>query len=320
MLAALRHRLAKRFHSWVVARAAESETIHLAARQIYVVPTRAGVSAAATLFVMWLAAINYNLALGHALVFLLASVGIVSLLHAQRTLLGLRLSAGAPASVFAGENCSFPIVISDEANRERGPITLRCRQTEQTVEMTAGGSVSLKLAIASERRGWLPLPPLTVESHAPLGLARAFSLVRLPTKALIYPQPATSAPPSPRLPLAGRRDFGAESGDEDFAGLSPHLPGEPWPRIAWKASARQEEAPLLAKRFAGGQPVAIRLDWASLPADLDEETKIAWLTRWALDAATAGQAWELRLPGRTLALGSGHAHLAETLSALALHE
>ena len=45
--------------------------IHLKQRRIFILPTRAGLLFALTLIVMLIAAINYNLALGHALVFLL---------------------------------------------------------------------------------------------------------------------------------------------------------------------------------------------------------------------------------------------------------
>ena len=48
----------------------------LGQRRVFILPTRAGLLFAATLATMLLGAINYSLALGHALVFLLAGLGV----------------------------------------------------------------------------------------------------------------------------------------------------------------------------------------------------------------------------------------------------
>jgi len=61
------------------------------------------------------------------------------------------------------------------------------------------------------------------------------------------------------------------------------------------------------------------LDWQALPSGLDNEARIAVLTRWVLDAQAGGGAWGLRLPGRTLPPVTGEAHLHRCLEALALH-
>jgi len=74
----------------------ESGCIRLNRRRIYILPTRAGFLYLATLFTMLLGAINYDLALGHALVFLLAGLGLVGMLHTHRNLLGIEITGSAP--------------------------------------------------------------------------------------------------------------------------------------------------------------------------------------------------------------------------------
>ena len=64
--------------------------------RIYILPTRAGLLFGLALFTMLLAAINYGLALGFALTFLLASVGLVSMLHDETEDSCVRVAALQP--------------------------------------------------------------------------------------------------------------------------------------------------------------------------------------------------------------------------------
>ena len=64
----------------------EQLPIILTQRRIFIVPTRTGLLFCAVLCVMLIGAINYNLSLGHALVFLLASLGLVTMVHTFRNL------------------------------------------------------------------------------------------------------------------------------------------------------------------------------------------------------------------------------------------
>ena len=63
----------------------------LSRRTIYILPNRSGLLFAVVLLTLLIGAINYNLALGHALVFLLAALGLVSMVHAFVTCMASRL-------------------------------------------------------------------------------------------------------------------------------------------------------------------------------------------------------------------------------------
>ena len=63
----------------------------LTRRRIYVLPSRMGLIFAGALLVMLVLTINYRLALGYVLVFVLGGVFWVSLFHAWRNLAGLVL-------------------------------------------------------------------------------------------------------------------------------------------------------------------------------------------------------------------------------------
>ena len=73
--------------------APEPGVIVLVQRRVYVLPTRQGITFAIALLVMLIGSINYNLSLGYVLTFLLAGMGVVSILHTFRNLAHLAISA-----------------------------------------------------------------------------------------------------------------------------------------------------------------------------------------------------------------------------------
>ena len=64
--------LRRRFDRWWQARLPLSDTLVLTQRNVYILPTRAGWLLAASLMVLLIASINYQLNLGYLLTFLLA--------------------------------------------------------------------------------------------------------------------------------------------------------------------------------------------------------------------------------------------------------
>ena len=120
MLAAVRSRLHEAFVRWALrTRPPEPSPVVLSQRRVYVLPTRAGVGFAITLVVILLGAMNYNLGLGYALVFLLAGLGVVTILHTFRNLAQLSISPGRVEPVFAGDPAHFEIVLDNPRGEDR---------------------------------------------------------------------------------------------------------------------------------------------------------------------------------------------------------
>lgn len=315
--------LRERFATWALrVRAPEPVPIRLTQRRVYVLPTRAGLLYALSLFVMLVAAINYNLSLGYALVFLLAGLGVVTILHTFRNLAGLSIGIGACVPVFAGQIARFPLVLHSPDAHIRHQIRLSLpAQDAVHIDVPPGEHVRALLPLPTTRRGWLAMPRATIETVWPLNLVRAWSYAAPALPCLVYPRPADTAPPPPVLgnPSGGR--WSSNQGDEDFAGLRRHQPGDPPHHVAWKAAARQGlHAALQTKQFSGASAQAFQLDWAALPASMDTETRLAVLARQVLDCEAAGISWGLRLPGTDLARSHGPEHVHTCLKALALHE
>jgi uncharacterized protein (DUF58 family) len=322
MLLALRRTLYDRFISWALrVRTPEPVPVVLGQRRIYVLPTRAGLLYAVSLVVMLIGAINYNLSLGYGLVFLLAGLGVTTILHTFRNLVGISLTVGACTPVFAGETARFPLILHNMDTRARHLLRLFLPgQAVITTDVAPAGSTRVLLPLPAARRGWLAMPRATLETVWPLGLVRAWSYTVPALACLVYPKPAAAVPPVPTFGDLQGGNLPSDTGDEDFAGLRRHQPSDPPHHVAWKTVARQGPHALLqTKQFAGTAAPALWLDWAMLPG-MERETRLSVLTRWILDAETAGLSWGLRLPGKEIPQAHGPGHTHACLMALALYE
>ena len=73
-----------RFRAWWQARLPLTDTVTLTQRNVYILPTRPGLMLAATLLVLLVASINYQLNLGYLLTFLLAGSAVLGLMPSGR--------------------------------------------------------------------------------------------------------------------------------------------------------------------------------------------------------------------------------------------
>jgi uncharacterized protein (DUF58 family) len=313
--------LQKRFFRWALrGRVPEQAPIILGHKRVFVLPTRAGLVFATALLLMLVGNINYNLSLGYVLVFLLAGLGIVAILHSFRNLAHLEISPGRADPVFAGDKARFGVILANSRATSRSAIRLNLPgEAVVEIDLPPNANTGVRLETNTSQRGWLPLPRIRLATNFPLGLVLAWAYAAPKLSCLVYPTPANSAPP---LPL-GSSDKGEGmrngAGMDDFAGLRGHQAADPLRHIAWKAAAHLDDGLLMTKLFVGGASTALIFDWDTLPAGMGTEARLSLLTRWICDAHSAGYAWQLRLPGIRHKSGSGSAHLHICLADLALY-
>ncbi len=291
----------------------------LGQRRIFILPTRAGLLFAAALAVMLIGAINYNLALGHALVFLLVGLGMVGMIHTFRNLHGLVVSPGRCLPVFAGETAYFELILDNDRRTPRQALELEA-EPGQTV-VTAVGRLQItpiRIPVHAASRGWLALPRVRLATRYPLGLFTAWAYLQPAMRSLVYPRPiAAPLPTASPLPVDGERC--GDGGREDFAGFRERQPADSPRHVAWKASARQAgDGALLIKQFSGGAELDLTLDWQQTDDSLPVDTRLGILTGWLLAAEAAGRPCGLRLPDQEIPPGSGDSHRRHCLEALAL--
>ena len=292
----------------------------LGQRRVFILPTGAGMLFAVALVVMLIGAINYTLALGHALVFLLAGIGLTGMVHTFRNLHGLTITPGRCEPVFTGEIAHFQLILSNDRTTPRLALELEADPgTAIRADIPAGEIVRINVPLLARYRGWLALPRVRLWSVYPLGLFRAWSYLQPEMRCLVYPAPVASPLPA-RLPSLAGGEQGSEGGEEDFAGFRHHQPADSPRHVAWKASARDYDRPLLVKQFAGGAEGELRLDWRLTDPSLSVETRLSLMTGWVLAAETQGCRYALQLPDSTIASSFGETHRRRCLEALALYQ
>ena len=293
--------------------------IRLNQRRVFILPSRGGLLFSLALVVMLLGAINYNLALGHALVFLLAGLGLTGMVHTFRNLHGLGITAGRCAPVFAGETAQFELMLDNPRPTARRDLNFAAEKALSSVIAVDGqNQAKIMVAVPARQRGWLTLPRIHLSTRYPLGLFTAWSYLQPAMQCLVYPQPIASPLPGAMQPSQGNASHGL-GGQEDFAGFRERQPADALRHVAWKASARSDgQRPLLIKLFAGGSETELSLDWAATDPGLPVETRLSLLTGWVLEASGLNLSYGLRLPNQEIPAGNGPSHAERCLEALAL--
>lgn len=309
-------RIPDRAAAWLGRRGPHDLPLPLTQGRIYVLPSGAGLAFGAALIVMLIGAINYNLSLGYGLVFLLVGAGLSATIQAFRNLLGLNIARLRIDPVFAGEAANLQVLIENPSSLRRPALRLRCGKSETRTTLEAATSADIELALPTTQRGWMPIKAIRIGTTWPLGLVRAWSMIRPDLNCLVYPAPESAPPP---LPLGDSPEASGRvthrSGDDDFAGLRAHRLTDSPGQIAWKAAA--SGAPLLTKEFSAQQGASLLLDWNALHG-LDDEARAARLAAWALTAEARGLRYALRTPEGLLDAASGAPHLRTCLARLAL--
>lgn len=291
--------------------------VRLERRRIYILPTRYGYAFALLLVVLFLWSVNYSNSMGFAFTFLLAALAHNSMWQAHDALLGLILHPGSAEPVFSGETLHFPLRLENPHAHPRYGIGIQLdKHPPQYVDIAPQTMTTLRLPLATQRRGWVQLGRIKVLTRFPLGLLQSWSWVEFSIAALVYPQARGNRPLPAATPLtsgSGAQEQGL--GSEDYAGLRPYVAGDSPRRIAWKATGRDQQ--WLIKHFSDQVRPELWLDWALLEG-LPTELRLEQLCQWVLKAEAEGVSYGLRLPGASIAPALGEGQRRRCLEALAL--
>jgi uncharacterized protein (DUF58 family) len=293
------------------------DSILLHNRRLYILPTRFGYLFAIMLLFLFLAAINYQNSMAFVLTFMLTSLGIISLWHTHKNLLGVTIRMQIPRPVFCGEFCEFKFEISHHNNARRYAIGIQyLDQPPVYVKLEPESSAQAKLRIPTHRRGEFRPAGVTVFTRYPTGLFHAWGWLKFDLPVLIYPRPTAQVKLQQSMieQYDGQTSTSTIEGD-DFAGLREHREGESLRHISWKAYAQGRG--LLTKTFQGQARPSLWIDWEQMGQASTEE-KLSFMTALVLAAEREEQKYGLRLPGLVLEQGFGNAHKHNCLQELAV--
>lgn len=269
---------------------------------------------------MWYAASSQNSAVIYLLLFLLASVFLVSIPQALINITGVTPRVESAKPTFAGDDVSLPVEITNSSRATRYGIEVVLPDADKTrgrLDCIPRESADrLAFRFPARHRGEHKIGMLDLTSCYPLGFVRASRRFVSNQTYLVYPKPSGN----PQLPTSRPRfadswvQRGVGHGD-DFAGVRPYVRGESQRHIDWKAVARGQ--PLMTKQFVAEARGAVSLDFSELPFD-DVEERLSQLALWVIEAERARQPYGVRLPGIEISPALGQMHFHRCLRALSL--
>lgn len=309
-----------RFRRWWQQRLPLADATLLTQRNVYILPTAPGFMLGATLLVLLVGAINYQLNLGYLLTFLLAGSALVSMHLSHATLRGLTLNLLQPDPQFAGASTLLPVVLTNTRAAPRhaiGVAVLDATGDDRWVwtDVPAQGTTVVHVAFSPRRRGVHRVPPLTAETRFPIGIFRVWTVWRPAAQVLVYPAPEPNPPPlPPGEPRAGGAGGARAQHTGDFDGVRGYRRGDPLKQVVWKKVAKAGE--LVSRDAEQAQRFELWLDLATA-GGRDIEHRLSRLAAWVLQADRLGADYGLRLGGRIIPPSTGAVHRRACLEALA---
>ncbi len=317
--------LRNRWQAWWQARQPQADTHITTQRNVYIVPTLAGLAFCGTLAVLLLASINEQLSLGYALTFALTGAGLASMHTTHANLRGLQMDLRAPDGVHAGDDYALELRLHNPGKDRFGIAVSAQLDTGLTepawVDVPALGHAVLTLRLPAPQRGLRALPRLVIATRFPLGFFRAWSYWRPASQVWVYPRAEAVPAPFPAQAEAGAAEAAAahaSAGGTDFSGVRTYRRGDSMKQILWRKSALalDQGLPLWVRETEAPLARDLWLDWRDT-AGRDVEARLSRLAAWVLAAERLGQPYGLRLAGRELAPSLGAAHRVACLQLLA---
>ena len=312
--------LNKNYQSWLAKNIRPCDSVTLNRKNIFIVPTRNGMLFIFSAGLVFIAAINYAVSLAFALAFLMVSIFILSILHSFNNLNQLRLSSSSTQDVFCGEEACFRVRLSRSPKRRHESLELKfstpsSNSTSSYADLVARDTSEVEVFALASKRGEFKAPRLRVLTRFPLGLCRAWSVVDLNLRCLVYPRPAQFSMNQFDSGASGGSDSAINrEGSEDFFGLRDYVPGDSLRQVAWKSVARGQGMQL--KQFVDYVDNKTFLDW-DMFYGFNAEERLSRLCYCVIQLSRAGTVFGMRIPGSEYSPASGPEHRKKLLRALA---
>lgn len=305
-----------RMQAWLKRRLPPTDVLTLDRKRIFIFLSPEGTLFGFLLIALFVGGINYanNLVLG--LCFLLGALLVVTMHHTYAQLSGLKLKALGGDDIEAGQTALYRFEISATGSRPHHQIRLSLGQQHIVLQHVLAPR-EIAFEVSADRRGVYHPSRLTVSCTYPLGLMRAWSYWEpaLPLWVWPRPQPCSQQNGLRYLPDSESDIPSTQAGQEEFAELRNHIPGESLSRVAWAHLARGQG--WLSKQYVDPVGQDVLLDYAQMPA-ASHEDKLAQLSYWVTEIGERqARAFTLVLPQSRLALSNGPQQVAQARRLLA---
>ena len=304
-----------RWQRWVNRRIPRTDKQVFSQRNIFILPTGAGVVFGVLLLIMLITGINYQNSLIYLLTFLLGAIMVAAMHQTHRNLAGLELTLVKTGEGFAGD--SLPFHFRAVSGKHDAVAISLCSDghTLDQQHVPARQAADMTIALACYQRGYFRPDRIRVETRFPFGLLKAWSWVRPVSCAIVYPRPVP-APEAPSTVTDGDDQSSARSVEgNDHADMRPWREGDPSQRVLWKRYARSGQ--MVIADWEGEQGSPHWLDFHAFPG-VDMDLRLSYLTAQVLERGRSGAPFGLNLPGQMIEPDTGPAHVARCLKSLAV--
>ncbi|MFT5419952.1 MAG: hypothetical protein ACI9D5_000693 [Candidatus Endobugula sp.] len=315
------------YQRWLERRIPPNAQQILQRKNIFILPSKAGIAFLATITLLWLLGTNYQNNLVVVLSFLLLSLLHTGILYSYSNFSGLSIAVNPVADCFAGDTAKVNGLLKSHRQRNHHTITLGWSPLATvSVDIAAQQSTAVTLLLEAPQRGWYRADRLTIASVYPLGLIRTWARLDMDVEFLVYPQPIVTPLPAASLVRVENADnetlvepLSSLALADDVSHLREYQAGDPVKHIAWKSYAKGQG---LATKVYESVAQAERQQWLSWDdfSGIDTEGRLSRLCYCVLQAEREQLVYGLRLPNKTIALGNGHQHQQMILRELALFD
>lgn len=311
----MRNSLNTRWRRWINRRIPRADSQILSQKNIFILPTAAGVVYGLLLLIMLITGINYQNSLIYLLTFLLGALFVGAMHQTHRNLSGLSVALVRPGEGRAGDDIPFVLRVTAGKDAGLGLILSVKDSSVEGVHVSPGESRDVVLPVPSAYRGYLRPDRIRVETRFPFGLLKAWSWLRPASAGVVFPR---------RLPApdtAGTVHDGSEAASsapvagQDNADLRPWREGDMSQRVMWKRFARTGQ--MIVADWQGEQGSPHWLDFHAFPG-VDTELRLSYLAWMVADRVQKNARFGLSLPGDTIEPDSGLLHGERCLRALAV--
>jgi uncharacterized protein (DUF58 family) len=307
----------KSYQRWIAKNIPPRDSITLNRKNIFILPSKNGLFFIGCSIVIFIAAINYAASMAFGLAFLMISIFILSILYCFNNLNQLTLKSQPALPVFCGDDINFKVLLSRNPKRKHESLQLNFPESLiSDVDLVLEDKVGANVFTPALKRGEYRAPRLRITTLYPLGLCRAWSVIDLNLKCLVYPKP---------IPFVlDHFDSGgstadesaiSRNGSEEFYGLRDYVPGDSMRQIAWKNVARGQG--MQVKQFVDYVDNRTWLDW-DMFYGFGLEDRLSRLCYCVLKLSQTNDAYGLKMPGVEVAPNTGPEHKRKLLKILAL--
>jgi len=311
----MRNSLNIRWRQWINRRIPRADSQILSQKNIFILPTGAGVVYGLLLLIMLITGINYQNSLIYLLTFLLGALFVGAMHQTHRNLSGLSVALVRPGEGRAGDDVPFLLRVT--AGKDAG-LGLALSVEDSSVEgvhVSPGESRDVVLPVPSAHRGYLRPDRIRVETRFPFGLLKAWSWLRPVSSGVAFPRPLPAPDTAGTVHDGSEAASSAPVAGQDNADLRPWREGDMSQRVMWKRFARTGQ--MIVADWQGEQGSPHWLDFHAFPG-VDTELRLSYLAWMVADRVQKNARFGLSLPGDDIEPDSGSLHGERCLRALAV--